>query len=204
MAKNTTRKTKSGVEETPIVATNNATTEESNSNVVENTNKEKSEGAAAPAQKTPKKYAPNDLIECRSVTGGELILIGQKSQLQYTWADYNDVTYVEYQDLQALQSRRSNFLTKPRFVIEDEELVEQWGSMLKPIYDKVIAQNIEDFFALPLNKFKAQLYIMPAGLKDAIKTKAVQMIQNDELYDVRKVREIDVAWGTDFVAMFLK
>ena len=192
MAKNTTKKTK------PEIA------DESTIDATAKTPKKASASKPAPAKKTPKKYGPNDMIECRSVTGGELILVGQKSQLQYTWADYNDVAWVEYQDLQALQSRRSNFLTKPRFVIEDEELVEQWGSMLKPIYDKVIDQNIEDFFELPINKFRAQLSVMPAGLKDAIKTKAVQMIQNDELYDIRKVREIDAAWGTDFVAMFMK
>lgn len=159
---------------------------------------------SAPVKKAPKKYAPSDLIECRSVTGGQLILIGPKSQLQYTWEDYNDTAYVEYQDLQALQSRKSGFLVKPRFIIEDEELVEQWGSMLKPIYNKVIAQSIEDFFSLPLNKFKAQLKVMPEGLQDAIKTKVVQMIKSDELYDIRKVREIDAAWGTDFVAMFMQ
>lgn len=197
MKKNTTKKTKSEIIEESIVTTDDAV-------AVEDVNKKTPKKATAPIQKTVKKYAPGDLIECRSVTGGELILIGPKSQLQYTWADYNDVTYVEYQDLQALQSRRSNFLIKPRFVIEDKELVEQWSSMLKPIYDKVVHQNIEDFFALPLNKFKAQLNVMPAGLKDAIKTKAVQMIQNDELYDIRKVREIDAAWGTDFVEMFMK
>ena len=186
--------------------TKNTKPEESivaNNKVVEEVKTEQSK-KAAPVKKTPKKYAPNDLIECRSVTGGELILVGQKSQLQYTWADYNDVTYVEYQDLQALQSRRSKFLTKPRFIIEDEELVAQWSSMLKPIYDKTINENIEDFFNLPLNKFKAQLNIMPDGLKDAVKTKAVQMIESEELYDIRKVREIDAAWGTDFVAMFMK
>ena len=104
---------------------------------------------------------------------------------------------------QALQSRKSGFLVKPRFIIEDEELVEQWGSMLKPIYEKITTQSIEEFFELPLNKFKAQLNVMPEGLKDAIKTKAVQMIHNDELYDIRKVREMDAAWGTDFVAMFM-
>ena len=190
-SKTTTKKTKS---EEPVVI-NNEVTEEI---------KVEKPKAATPAKKTPKKFAPNDLIECRSVTGGELILVGQKSQLQYTWADYNDVTFVEYQDLQALQSRRSKFLTKPRFIIEDEELVSQWSSMLKPIYDKTINENIEDFFTLPLNKFKAQLNIMPDGLKDAVKTKAVQMIESEELYDIRKVREIDMAWGTDFVAMFMK
>ena len=155
-------------------------------------------------KKEVKKFGPSDLVECRSITGGELILIGDKSKLQYTWADYGDTAWVEYQDLQALQSRRSGFLVKPRFIIEDEDLVEQWGSMLKPIYDKINTQTIEDFFELPLNKFKAQLKIMPEGLKDAIKTKAVQMIQDEELYDIRKVREIDAAWGTDFVEMFMK
>lgn len=157
-----------------------------------------------PVKKTPKKYAPSDLIECRSVTGGELILVGPKTKFQYTWQDYNDTAYVEYQDLLSLQSRRSGFLVKPRFIIEDEELVEQWGAMLKPIYDKVITQDIEAFFNLPLNKFKAQLKTMPEGLRDAIKTKAAQMIQRDELYDIRKAREIDAAWGTDFVEMFIK
>lgn len=170
--------------------------------VVEEESVDKSK-KAVPAKKTPKKYAPDDRIECRSVTGGELFLVGPKSQLLYTWEDYNDTAFVEYQDLQALQSRKSGFLIKPRFIIEDEELVEQWGTMLEPIYEKITTQSIEDFFELPLNKFKAQLNVMPAGLKDAIKTRAVQMIHNDELYDIRKVREMDAAWGTDFVAMFM-
>ena len=157
----------------------------------------------APAKKAPKKYAPSDLIECRSVTGGQLILIGPKTKFQYEWADYNDTALVEYQDLQSLQSRKSNFLVKPRFIIEDAELVEQWSALLKPIYDKILTQDIEDFFNLPLNKFKAQLTVVPEGLQDAIKTRVVQMIKNDELYDIRKVRALDETWGTDFVAMFM-
>lgn len=156
------------------------------------------------AKKTPKKFAPTDTIECRSVTGGTLILIGPKSHLQYTWEDYGDTAWVHYEDLQALQSRKSNFLTKPRFIIEDDDLVEQWKAMLDPVYNKITDQSIEELFDLPLNKFKAQLKVMPDGLKDAVKTKAVQMIESEELYDIRKVREIDTTWGTDFVAMFMK
>lgn len=160
--------------------------------------------AKTSSKKTVKKYAPTDVIECRSVTGGELILVGDKTKLHYNWADFGDTAYVEYQDLQALQSRKASFLTKPRFIIEDENLVEQWGSLLKPIYDKINMKSIEELFNLPANQFEAQLKIVPDGLKDSIKTKAVQMIQNDELYDIRKVRAIDTAWGTDFVAMFMK
>lgn len=180
---------------------NNTTNKKAKSDEVANTEQSKK---ATPAQTPKKKFAPNDLIECRSVTGGELILVGQKSQLQYDWADYGDTAWVEYQDLQALQSRKSNFLIKPRFIIEDSDLVEQWGAMLKPIYNKITNKTIEDLFELPLPKFKAQLNIMPDGLKDAVKTKAVQMIESEELYDIRKVREIDAAWGTDFVEMFMK
>ena len=178
-------------------------TKSEDSIVVNNEVKSEQPKKVAPV-KTPKKFAPNDLIECRSVTGGELVLIGQKSQLQYTWADYGDTAWVEYQDLQALQSRKSNFLIKPRFIIEDDDLVEQWKTMLQPIYNKVTDQTIEDLFELPLLKFKAQLSVVPDGIKDAIKTKAVQMIESEELYDIRKVREIDAAWGTDFVEMFMK
>ena len=192
----TTKKTESEIKEESIATQDLEATKEET--VV------KVEAQTSIPKKEVKKFGPSDLVECRSATGGELILIGDKSKLQYTWSDYGDTAWVEYQDLQALQSRRSGFLTKPRFIIEDEDLVEQWGSMLKPIYDKINTQTVEDFFELPLNKFKAQLKIMPEGLKDAIKTKAVQMIQNEELYDIRKVREIDVAWGTDFVEMFMK
>ena len=170
----------------------------------QNTTELETTSIKTPAKKTPKKYSPTDTIECRSVTGGELILVGDKTKLHYNWADFGDTAYVEYQDLQALQSRRSAFLTKPRFIIEDDNLVEQWGSMLKPIYDKINMKNIEELFNLPVNQFEAQLKVVPDGLKDAIQTKAVQMIQNDELYDIRKVRAIDNVWGTDFVAMFMK
>lgn len=195
MANRTIKNTESEISEESIIDTEEVAVEES---------KVKEPKKAPVTSKVNKKYSPNDLVECRSVTGGELILIGDKSKLQYTWADYGDTAWIEYQDLQALQSRRSGFLTKPRFIIEDETLVEQWGSMLKPIYDKINTQSIEDFFALPLNKFKAQLKVMPEGLKDAVKTRAVQMIQSEELYDIRKVREIDEVLGTDFVEMFLK
>ena len=168
-----------------------------------NTNKTQDQAQKTTAKK-PKKYAPTDTIECRSVTGGRLTLVGDKTKFHYSWEDYGDIAYVEYQDLRALQSRKSGFLVKPRFIIEDEELVEQWGSMLKPIYDKINMRNIEDLFNLPVEKFEAQLSVLPLGLKEAVKTKAVQMIQTEELYDIRKVRAIDNAWGTDFVAMFMK
>lgn len=157
-----------------------------------------------PVKPAAKKFAPNDMIECRSVTAGELILVGAKTKLQYTWADYGDTCYLEFQDLQALQSLKSAFLTKPLFIIQDDDLVELWGNMLKPIYDKINNQSIEELFQLPVERFKVTLSSFPDGMKETVKTLAVKMIQSEELYDIRKVRAIDEILGTDFVEMYLK
>ena len=99
---------------------------------------------------TPRKYAPDDLIPCRSITYGELLMTGTKSKLMYVWANYNDVTEVEFQDLQALKSTRSSYLFRPRIVIEDEELVEQWGKDFKDMYSKIVSVDVEEMFDLPL------------------------------------------------------
>ena len=75
----------------------------------------------SPAKKQTRKFDPTETFPCRSVCYGELILEGYKSKILYTWANCGDYADVEYQDLQALQSRKSRFLTDPLFVIEDED-----------------------------------------------------------------------------------
>ena len=101
-----------------------------------------------------RKFEPTETIRCRSVCYGELILEGYKTKMLYTWANCGDYADVEYQDLQALQSRKSAFLTKPLLIIEDEDLVEQWGSMLKPIYDKIEEADMESLLELTTSQLK--------------------------------------------------
>jgi hypothetical protein len=158
----------------------------------------------APAAPTPKKFAPNDQIPCRSVTVGELIHVGVKTRIQYTWADYGDVAYLEYQDLQALQSMKSRFILEPLFIIDDEDVVAQWEKMLKPVYDKIKEDDLEQFFALPQSKFESVLKNAPKGFQNSVKTKAVSMIQDGELDSLKKIKAIDEILGTEFAEMFIK
>lgn len=162
-----------------------------------------SKAKAIPVKKVAKKYAPDERIACRSVTAGELILIGNKSKLQYIWSDYGDVTYVEYQDLLALHSLRSSFLTKPLFIIEDEELVAEWNALLGKLYDTIRDQDLDKLFGLKPDRFKVALAKLPKGMKESIKTKAVNMIKAEELNDIRIVRAIDEVLGTEIKEMFL-
>ena len=147
--------------------------------------------------KEVKKYAPGDMISCRSITYGELLLPGTKSKMLYTWANYGDRTDVEFQDLQALKSTRSTYLFKPRFIIEDEELVEQWKNDLGKIYDDIIATDVEALFKLPTAQLKARLKKAPAGIQQAVKNLAGEQIMNGTLDSLAKIKAIDEVLGTD-------
>ena len=144
-----------------------------------------------------RKYAPGDMIPCRSITYGELLLPGAKTKMLYTWANYGDTTDVEFQDLQALKSTRSTYLFKPRFIIEDEELVEQWKNDLGKIYDDIITTDVEALFKLPANQLKAKLKKAPAGIQQAVKNIAGEKIMNGSLDSLAKIKVIDEVLNTD-------
>ena len=149
---------------------------------------------------TPKevrKYAPSDMISCRSITYGELLLPGAKTKTLYTWANYGDTTEMEFQDLQTLKSTRSSYLFKPRFIIEDEELVEQWKNDLGKIYDDIIATDVEAMFRLPANQLKAKLKKAPSGIQQAVKNLAGEKIMNGTLDSLAKIKVIDEVLGSD-------
>lgn len=169
--------------------------EEVSSDVVENNDVE----VKAPVVKKVKKYAPDDMIECRSITAGLLVYNGAKSKLHYSWADYGDTAFVEYQDLQSLQSSKSPYLTRPCFIIEDDELVEQWGNMLNPIYNKIAESDLDKFFAMAPSKIKKVLEQYPIGMKNTIKSRAASMVESGELYDIRVAKAIDEVVGSDLV-----
>lgn len=150
------------------------------------------------AKKTaPRKFAPDDMITCRSITYGELLLTGPKSRLLYRWSNYNDTTEIPFQDLQSLRSTKSSYLFRPRIIIEDEELLEQWNKDFGDMYKNIVDIDVEDLFKLPLNQFKARLKKAPKGVQQAVKNIAGEMIMNGSLDSLAKIKAIDEILGTD-------
>lgn len=155
------------------------------------------EESKSPIKKAPRKFAPDELITCRSVTYGELLLTAPKSKLLYSWSNYNDTTEVEFQDLQALKSTRSSYLYRPRIVIENEELLEQWDKDFGDMYKNIVDVDVEDMFKLPLNQFKAKLKKSPKGVQQAVKNIAGEKILNGSLDSLAKIKAIDEILNTD-------
>lgn len=165
---------------------------------------EKSADVAEPVAKKPakKKFESDELILCTSVTHGELNLLGKKSGLQYIWANVGDTAEVEYQDLQALYATKSRFLVDPLFMIEDEELVDQWKSMLKPIYDKIASQDLDAMLQLPPERLRVSLERAPKGIRHTIVTLAAEKIQSGELDSMNRIKVIDEVLGVELAKTF--
>ena len=150
-----------------------------------------------PVAKAHCKYDPDEQITCRSITYGELLIVGPKSKLLYSWSNYGDTTPVEYQDLQALRSIRSAHLLKPRIIVEDEELIAQWGKDFENMYSKIVDIDVEKILDLPLGKFKTALKNAPNGVQQAVKNIAGEKILDGSLDSLAKIKAIDEILGTD-------
>lgn len=147
-----------------------------------------------------KKYSANDLVPTSSVTQGELLLVGRKSGILYRWGAYGDVTEVEYQDLYTLKASRSGYIYKPRFVIEDEELLAdpRWSD-IKKLYDGLLsATDLDEIMNLNPKDFRATLEQLPKGILESVKIEAGNRIEAGTFDSVSKIKTVDEICGTDF------
>lgn len=170
---------------------------------IENVSSEKISEQAT-SEKTVRKFESTDLIKCRSLTQGELLMPGKKSDILYRWGSYNDVTDVEYQDLYSLKASRSEYLMKPLFVIEDDDLLAdpRWAD-LKTMYKKLYkSEDMTAFLKLPLQQFKKALRAAPEGYKNALCIEAATQAEAGTFDEMNKIKAIDEICGTDLKSIF--
>lgn len=167
----------------------------------EKTTAEKKDETPVQAERT-RKYEPDDLIDVRSVTQGELIMPGKKSGIMYRWYSYGDVTQVEYQDLYTLKSSRSGYLYKPRFVIEDDELLSdpRWSD-LKKVYDNMYNEDLNEILKLRPSEFETVLAQMPPGMQNAVKIEVADRIEKGTMDSITMIKAVDRVCGTDLICL---
>ena len=147
-----------------------------------------------------KEFKPDDMIQCISVTAGELMMIGKKTNALYRWANYGDTAYVEFQDLKAeVHNAKSPFIYSPLFMIEDEEVLSLSDfNKVNEVYKNAISiDEIDSFFSLSDQQFSSQLKKLPVGIKETIKSIAVDKLEDGSLDSIRKIKIMDSILGTD-------
>lgn len=147
-----------------------------------------------------KSFAPEDEIECVSVTAGELIMTGKKTGRIYDWANYGDTAYVEYQDLKAeAHNAKSRLIFDPLFMIEDEDVLAlpEFAKVAESYKDAISVDEIDNLFNLSQQQFATQLRKLPTGIKNTIKSIARDKMEDGTLDSINKIKLIDEILGTD-------
>lgn len=149
----------------------------------------------------PRKFASDDVIRCVSITSGELIMVGEKTKTVYKWADRGDDQDVEYQDLIYATRGNSGFVFKPRFIIDDEEFLNQNPAVRAKYETMYTFSDIQDVLALDPQSMKQTILSLPEGAKDSIKSMAATMIANGTLDSVTKIKILDEIFDTQLMSM---
>lgn len=146
-----------------------------------------------------KKFKPEDLIPCVSITPGEMFIVGKKSEKLYSFADIDDVVEIEFRDLDNMARTKDSMMMKPRYIVQDKDFV-----ALHPILDDIYSalnttQDLKDILKLAPSKMVKVIESLPVGAKDALKTIAVTMIDEGTLDSVQRIKELDKIFGTEML-----
>lgn len=156
-------------------------------------------------KKQIKKFDPEDMISCRSVTVGGLCLSGVKSGDLYRWTEYGDVTEVEYRDIATLVRSKSDYIFHPYFIIDDEDFIAEFPQ-LKQFYDaNYTISDLEGVLSLSVGDMISTINTLPNGAKETLKSIASTQIADGRLDSVKKIKALDELFGTElnlFASLF--
>lgn len=146
-----------------------------------------------------KKFSPDELIACVSITPGELFYVGSKTKNLYTFADIDDVVEIEFKDLDYAARSKDPMMFKPRFVVQDRDFVKMHSS-LDDVYSGLHSVNdLKGILKLHPKQMEQAINALPYGAKDAIKTIAMTMIDNGSLDSIQRVKLLDSLFGTEML-----
>lgn len=187
LTKTTTRTRKTKVEAAPVVE------EGAEVKVV------KDEG---PEPEAEREYKDTDLIPCRSITTGELLVEGQKSKALYRWADYGYVENMEYRDLlYDIRSASNSFANKPCFIVEDEELVSRFPK-LEALYASLYSYgDFDELLDQEPATLKTIVPTLPKGVRESLKSYVATQIRNGNFDSMNRIRALDDIFGTSMATL---
>lgn len=180
-------------------ATRRTTTKQSTSvkNDVKNETVDVKEPVIEQPVKQKKVFTDSDYILCRSVTSGGLNITSQSGNL-YEFADYGKECDINYRDLVTLIRRGSDHVFLPRFIILDDDFLEDFPTV-KKVYGKMYTrEDLEEILTLPNSQMKREIEKLPNETKDVMRNLISTNIANGKLDSISKVRDLSTIFGSDF------
>lgn len=166
----------------------------------ENVSKEIAEEKVVVKERTEKrKFSPNEMIPCMSITSGELFYEGSKSKTLYTFADIDDVVEIEFRDLDYAARTKDAMMFRPRFVVQDTDFLKLHPS-LDELYSSLHStKDLKEILKLSPSQMENAIYSLPIGAQEALKTIAATMVDNGTLDSVKRIQKLDSIFRTELL-----
>lgn len=147
--------------------------------------------------KEKKVFTDSDYILCRSVWSGGLNVVSQSGNL-YEFEDYGSECEINYRDLVTMIRRGSQNVLLPRFVILDEDFLQDFPTVQK-VYGTMYTMNdLVEILELPISKMKAEIAKLPKSTKNSMRNLIATQIANGKLDSISKVRALTEIFESDF------
>nr|DAR14025.1 MAG TPA: hypothetical protein [Caudoviricetes sp.] len=147
--------------------------------------------------KKKKVFTDSDYILCRSVCYGGLNVTSQSGNL-YEFKDYGYDCEINYRDLVSLIRKGSDHVFLPRFVILDEDLLEDFPTV-KRVYEKMYTRNdLLDILRMPVHQMEMEIRELPDTTRSVLEQMVATEIANGNLDSISKVRKLSEIFDSDF------
>lgn len=147
--------------------------------------------------KEKKVFTDSDYILCRSVWSGGLNVDSQSGNL-YRFNDYGSECEINYRDLVTLIRRGSEHVFLPRFVILDEDFLEDFPTVQRVYGTMYTREDLVEILDLPVSRMKTEIAKLPKATKDSMRNLIATQIANGKLDSISKVRELTNIFDSDF------
>lgn len=147
--------------------------------------------------KTKKGFTDSDYILCRSVWSGGLNVSSQSGNL-YEFKDYGAECEINYRDLVTMIRRGSSHVFTPRFVILDEDFLEDFPTIQRVYGTMYTKKDLEEILELPITRMKAEIKKLPEATKNSMRNLVATQIANGKLDSISKVRALTEIFNSDF------
>lgn len=144
-----------------------------------------------------KVFTDSDYILCRSVWSGGLNVVSQSGNL-YEFKGYGSECEINYRDLVTMIRRGSSHVFLPRFVILDEDFLEDFPTIQKVYGEMYTKEDLVEILDLPVSRMKTEIAKLPDATKNSMRNLVATQIANGRLDSIAKVRALTEIFNSDF------
>lgn len=146
----------------------------------------------------PKRVIQNDTpVICKNGTRGNLIYKSSRNLgYEVEWNEFGEEQEISFGELLAMRGSQRRFFEENWILIEDPEVIKKLG--VERYYKNIpSAENFDKIFSLSPEELKVKVSGMSDGMKDSVRIRAKELIDEGVIDSRATIKAISEAVGKD-------